>query len=179
MFDHVCMVLCIIWLCRLLTIFCMDTLVVTIFAALAREQRHGFQEPPALCFGRCSAGITWAFEVGSGRMQEHEYDIKWPHKAISYHSLKWFWSNFWHLDTWTGQIFTDEQMALQRQSFCLVVDDSGCQSFQKFPGRCSHIYAPFPFGERCVYKDGEPKVRCVTLFAKLLWDVQNIVSPEN
>ena len=68
-------------------------------------------------------------------------------------------------DTWTlgltrtGHIFTDD--ANRGSLFCLAVDDSGCQSFQKFPGRCSHIYAPFPFGERCVHKDGEPKVRWV------------------
>jgi len=72
------MVLYIIWFCRL-TIFCMDTL------ALLESKDMAFKNN-LLC-ERCSAGITWAFEAGSGRMQKHDpYDIKWPHKSIS--SLK-------------------------------------------------------------------------------------------
>jgi len=75
---HYCMVLYIIWFCRL-TSFCMDTL------ALLESKDLAFKNN-LLC-ERCSAGITWAFEAGSGRMQEHDpYDIKWPHKAVS--SLK-------------------------------------------------------------------------------------------
>lgn len=147
--------------CRL-TIFCMDTL------ALLESKDMAFKNN---CFVKgallASLGPLRQDLAGCKSMihTTSNEDVKPPPTTASNDFEVIF--DTWTLGlTWTDHIFTDEQMALTE-----AVDDSGCQSFQKFPGRCSHIYAPFPFGERCVHKDGEPQVRCVRLCAKLLWDV--------